>query len=125
MSDYYLDTIRRVADLPLFAAAKPPAQAHSATSKAAAADIAPSAGTLRARVLAFIQARGAEGATDEEIATGLGMAGNTARPRRVELVRGGFIEARGRRKTASGKSADVWVARGGVSRADIQKGERQ
>lgn len=112
MSDYYLDTIRRVADLPLFAAAKPPAQAHSETSRQAAVAIAPTSGTLRAKVLAFIQTRGAAGATDEEIAQALGLNPSTARPRRIELVRGGFIEKRGTRKTSSGRAADVWVARG-------------
>lgn len=111
MSDYYLDTARRLADLPLFAAAKPPAQAHSETSRQAAVAIAPTSGTLRAKVLAFIQTRGAAGATDEEIATALGLNPSTARPRRIELVRGGFIEKRGTRKTSSGRAADVWVAR--------------
>ena len=92
--------------LPLFAAA---AQRHSVTSKAAAADIAPAAGTLRAQVLAFIAARGAAGATDEEIATGLGMNPSTARPRRIELAARGLVVKEGTRKTASGRAADVWI----------------
>lgn len=108
MSDYWLDTAKRVADLPLFAAARPPAQAASPTSKAAAAEIAPSAGTLRARVLGFIQGRGAAGATDEEIAAGLGMNPSTARPRRIELAKAGLIVSSGVRETSSGRSAAVW-----------------
>ena len=92
--------------LPLFAAA---AQRHSDTSKAAAADIAPAAGTLRAQVLAFIDSRGAKGATDEEIAQGTGINPSTARPRRVELATRGLIVKAGTRKTASGRMADVWI----------------
>ena len=94
--------------LPLFRAAAP-AQQHSATSRAAAADIAPVAGTLRAQVLAFIAGRGAAVATDEEIATGLGMNPSTARPRRLELWRAGLIVKAGTRRTASNRAADVWT----------------
>lgn len=92
--------------LPLFAAAA--AQLHSTTSREAAAEIVPVAGGLRRRVLDFIQARGAAGATDEEIANGLGLNPSTARPRRVELVRAGLVAKAGTRKTASGRNADVW-----------------
>ena len=109
MSDYYLDVIKRVADLPLFAQpATPPAQAHSATSKAAADGIKLLAAGLRGRVLSFIDGRGAEGATDEEIAQGTGLNPSTARPRRVELATRGLIVKEGTRKTASGRAADVW-----------------
>ena len=108
MSDYYLDTIRRVADLPLFKAATPPAQKHSATSKAAADGIKLLAAGLRGKVLSFIDSRGEAGATDEEIAQGTGINPSTARPRRVELATRGLIVKSGTRKTASGRTADVW-----------------
>jgi hypothetical protein len=94
--------------LPLFAA-KPPAQVHSATSRAAADGIKLLAAGLRGRVLSYIDSRGAEGATDEEIATGTGINPSTARPRRVELANRGLVVKAGTRKTASGRSADVWT----------------
>jgi hypothetical protein len=97
------------ADLPLFKAATPPAQKHSATSKAAADGIKLLAAGLRGKVLSFIDSRGAEGATDEEISRATGINPSTARPRRVELVARGLIEKSGTRKTASGRRADVWV----------------
>ena len=110
MSDYYLDVIKRVADLPLFAQpATPPAQAHSATSKAAADGIKILAAGLRGRVLSFIDSCGERGATDEEISQATGINPSTARPRRVELATRGLITKNGTRKTASGRMADVWA----------------
>jgi hypothetical protein len=74
--------------------------------------IAPSAATLRERVLRFLQSRGAEGATDEEIQHRLFMPGNTERPRRRELEQAGQVYASGyNRVTASGRAAVVWRAR--------------
>ena len=74
--------------------------------------IEPAAATLRASVLAYVRQRGAQGATDAEIQTALGMSGDTERPRRQELERGGHIEASPRtRETASGRQAVVWVVR--------------
>ena len=68
----------------------------------------PASGTQRRAVLLFITDLG--GATDEEIQLGLGMNPSTQRPRRVELVEGGWIEDSGeRRKTRSGRSAVVWT----------------
>lgn len=89
--------------------ADPPAQQHSATSVAAAQAIRSNAQTLRARVLEYLQSRGETGATDEEIQAGLGMAQNTQRPRRVELVAGGLVIDSGKTwATASGRQATVW-----------------
>lgn len=79
------------------------------TSEAAAESVRVTAGTLRFEVLRFIQERGAQGATDEEIVDALGMAQNTERPRRRELVLLGCIEATGTRTTRSGRRAQVWV----------------
>lgn len=91
----------------------PPYQAHSNTSAAAAARIEPVAGTLRMVVLAeFKRHRG--GLTDEELVAVLSdrlypPSENTVRPRRVELVRHGWLRDSGRRRnTRSGRAAVVW-----------------
>jgi hypothetical protein len=93
---------------------RPPAQRHSATSKAAASAIEPKAGTLRGQVLACIRAAGLEGRTDEECQEVLGMNPSTQRPRRIELQGAGLIvPAPGvTRKTTSGRKAKVFVAIG-------------
>ncbi|MDF1551957.1 MAG: hypothetical protein P1P84_02790 [Deferrisomatales bacterium] len=87
------------------------AQEHSDTSRAAAVAIEVNAGTLRAAVLDYIRAVGPSGATDEEIQNRLAMRANTERPRRVELVEGGYVADSGRRRAgSSGYMATVWVA---------------
>jgi len=84
------------------------AQEHSDTSVAAAGAIEPTAATLRMAVLGVIAATG--GATDEEIQAALGLAGNTQRPRRVELCEAGRVVDSGvRRPTKSGRQAAVWI----------------
>ena len=89
-----------------------PYQSHSATSKAAALSAEPSSGTKRGLLLAFLRGRGATGATDEEMQFLVPMNPNTQRPRRVELVQGGFIEDSHRtRPTLGGDDAVVWVCR--------------
>lgn len=90
----------------------PPAQRHSETSVAAAAQIAGVAGRLQRAVYEYLRSRGAEGATDEEIQSALAMPASTERPRRVELVESGHCEDSGRtRLTRSGRKAVVWIAR--------------
>lgn len=85
---------------------------HPDTAKLAALRAAPRTGTARRRVLMTIANCGADGATDEEIQHSLGMNPSTQRPRRVELVQGGWIEDSGkRRRTLSGDQAIVWVIR--------------
>jgi hypothetical protein len=87
-------------DLPLF-------QAHSATSRAAAESIAPGAGTLRGIVLEWLRENGP--ATDETMQEELCMGPSTQRPRRVELVRAGFVRDSGRTAvTRSGRQATLW-----------------
>lgn len=79
------------------------------TERAAAELVTPRTGTQRARVLDYIGEAGQRGATDEEVAAGLGMLANTERPRRVELEEGGWVRDSGRRRdTASGTAAVVW-----------------
>lgn len=85
-------------------------QRHSDTSHAAAERIEPAADTLRAEVYSWIVRNGLYGSTDEETAEALSMAGNTQRPRRVELMDGGHVVDSGRRrKTRSGRNAVVWI----------------
>jgi hypothetical protein len=102
--------------LDLFAVAarkkeSPPYQVHNETSRLAAQSIAPAAGTLRARVLAVIEAAPG-GLTDEEGMTASGIGPSTYRPRRVELWEAGLVHQAGTRLTRSGRSAQVWVAAG-------------
>ena len=86
------------------------AQAHSPTSREAAKRIAPSTATLRDQVLAFLQDRAEEGATDEEIQVGLNLNPSTERPRRIELVEAGFVSDSGTtRPTVAGRKAVVWM----------------
>lgn len=97
----------------LFADYEPdaPFQAHSPTSADAATEIQPRTETLRRAVLAFLQQRGDEGASDEEIQEALAMNPSTQRPRRIELVTMGLVRDSGRtRPTRSGRAAVVWVA---------------
>jgi hypothetical protein len=90
---------------------EPPCQRHSVTSREAADAIKPDASELRRRVLAYLRGRGEDGATDEEMQTGIPMVPNTQRPRRVELVEMGSVVDSGRkRRTRSGRNAVVWVS---------------
>ena len=88
----------------------PPAQQHSQTSIAAARSIADRVNRLQAEILAFLRER-PDGATDDDMQAELGMQGSTQRPRRIELVAKGLVQAAPeRRKTKSGRLATVWVA---------------
>jgi hypothetical protein len=101
-----------LSSLPLFQrpAPSPPYQVHNETSRTAAQSIAPAAGTLRARVLAVIEAAPG-GLTDEEGCERTGMNPSTWRPRRGELEKGGFIRDSGRtRKSTAGRDMVVWAA---------------
>ncbi|MFO1003301.1 MAG: hypothetical protein U0936_23450 [Planctomycetaceae bacterium] len=63
------------------------------------------------RVLDFIAKQGERGATDKEIQTGLGMDGNSQRPRRVWLREQGFIQAKGHPEDITIRDGStVWVA---------------
>lgn len=88
---------------------EPPAQRHSATSRAAAERIKDDTPTLREMVRCYIRDHGP--VTDEQIAFGLAMNPSTARPRRIELVAEGLVRAHYEAgKTSSGRSATLWVA---------------
>jgi hypothetical protein len=110
MSDYYLDTAARVADLPLFAQRAPSARG-SVTSAQAADSLGPATlNALQRRVLALLAAT-PDGLTDEEMQRLLGMNPSTQRPRRIELARRGLVVEAGTRRTASGRMAAVWRVR--------------
>lgn len=88
-----------------------PHQAHSDTSRAAAASSLPGARTARERVYWTVCAS-AQGLTDEEIQLQLAMNPSTQRPRRVELLEAGLIEDSGSTRTVrSGLEAVVWRQR--------------
>ncbi len=82
----------------------------TATSIAAAESIAASADTLRDCIHAYIAGRG-DGATADEIERDLAIAGNTVRPRLIELRRGERVfDSFTTRPTRSGRKAIVWLA---------------
>ena len=100
MSDYYSDP---TATLPLFNQ-RPP----STTSAQAARSLSPATlNAMQRRLLELLTATPA-GLTDEEMQRRLAMNPSTQRPRRGELAEMGLVVRAGTRKTASGRSADVW-----------------
>lgn len=106
MSDYYLDTAARIADLPLFSQRAP--SNGTITSAQAADSLGPATlNAMQRRVLELLQATPG-GLTDEEMYTRLGMNPSTQRPRRIELARRGLVVEAGTRRTASGRMATVW-----------------
>ncbi len=89
----------------------PPAVGTSATSRAAASAIGPTARSLREKLLAAYIDAGPAGLTDTEAEARTGIVGNTLRPRRGELARTGLIVRTNRtRKTPAGRKAAVWTA---------------
>lgn len=94
-------------DLPLWMTTAP--HNGTRTSRDSASEIRPHSTRLRAVVLAYVVSRGAEGATAEEVERATGLAGNTVRPRLVELRESGCIEDSGvTRRTAAGRKAVAW-----------------
>ena len=87
-----------------------PAFIHpSQTSQDASISILPRQTTLQQKVFKAIE--DSDGLTDEQIAEVTGLAPNTARPRRIELVNAGKIESTETRPTKSGRQAQVWTAK--------------
>lgn len=81
------------------------------TSRQAAEQIAPRAGTLREKALICIQQSGSYGMTADEVAAKLGIDRLAIRPRLSELARMGLIRDTGRtHPNASGKQAVCWSA---------------
>jgi hypothetical protein len=80
------------------------------TTKAAALKVLPRTGTQRAEVLDAIIGAGVSGMTDAELQRSLTMNPNTERPRRVELVEGGWITDSGQRRVSAGADLSiVWA----------------
>lgn len=89
----------------------PPHQRHSETSRDSALLAKPKFPATMGAVLERLLARGARGATDEELQLALGMSGNTERPARVTLTARGMVADSGTtRKTLAGRNAVVWIA---------------
>jgi hypothetical protein len=85
------------------------AQEHSETSRLAAAAIEPHRANLQRRVYDAIVGNG--GLTAQEIEKATGLAGNTVRPRIVELVKAGsVIDSGTTRLTRSRRKAVVWIS---------------
>jgi hypothetical protein len=87
-----------------------PFQRHSETSRDAAEQALPSAGTQRRAVYDALL-RHARGLTDEQQQELLRMNPSTQRPRRIELVATGrVIDSGETRPTRSGRKAVIWKA---------------
>jgi hypothetical protein len=82
---------------------------HPDTSAKAAAAIAPKSGTQRSAILTELLAA-PFGLTDPEIAEATGIAMNSVRPRRVELVEGEWAEDSGRVRMIHGHEHTAWQA---------------
>lgn len=81
---------------------------HPDTSFTAAARVLGKTGSGRRRVLAALMSGDL---TDEQMQSLLRMSPNTQRPRRVELVDHGYVQATGeRRQSISGARSIVWTA---------------
>jgi len=102
MSDYYLDTASRVADLPLFRSADP------VTSQIAGAMAREFRGDHERRIL---EALAAGPGTKDEIASRCGLTEQQVARRMHRLARAGLAEATGTtRPSASGRPESVWKA---------------
>jgi hypothetical protein len=78
------------------------------TSFAASVYVKPRTGTQRELVWRHLQQVGPR--TDVELQDELGLVPNSERPRRVELVEGGFVADSGVRKKHHGEDHIVWMA---------------
>lgn len=89
-------------------------EATRATSQDAARKVS-NCDADRRRLLAYIRDR-EHGATDDEMQQALGMAGDSQRPRRIELARAGCIEGREgmTRATRAGRPAVIWYFKKGL-----------
>lgn len=72
----------------------------------------PAAQHARKRALAAFEEAGDHGLTDDELERASGLGPNTARPRRIDLLKAGAIVDSGeKRKTRRGHAATVWRIR--------------
>jgi hypothetical protein len=104
-----LDAFARTMQTAVDAPAAKVRRDHPSTSHAAAAHVLGRSGSMRRRVFALLTEH-PEGLTDEQIQQWLEMNPSSERPRRVELVDAGLVQASGRqRRISSGLLATVWV----------------
>lgn len=104
MSDYYLDVVTRLADLPLFAAAA--RRGDPVTSHAAGAAAREFAGDHERRI---VQALAQGPGNKDEIAERTGLSEQQVIRRIHTLVRRGMVADTGiTRSTATGRMATVW-----------------
>ena len=82
------------------------------TSKRAALHVLGKTGNQRRKVLQYLIDYGP--ATDEEMQEGLRIEGNSQRPRRGELVSGGFVKHSGKVKVLHGEECIIWEVAPGV-----------
>ena len=95
----------------LFDDDRPPFVHGSTTSEQAAEEIGKVTGHLRLMVFDLL-CEYVRGLTDHQMQEILGMNPSTQRPRRIELVRQGWvIDSGDRRQTPSGRQAVVWKLR--------------
>ena len=68
-------------------------------------------GSINRTVYAYIESRGVDGATDQEVESVTRIDGNSVRPSRGSLVKQGLVFDSGRtRPNAKGNSCIVWIA---------------
>lgn len=80
------------------------------TSLEAALKKHPTIGPSQRKVYEAIKESGSDGLTDRQIQRLIGMAGDTQRPRRLELLKAGLIEESGTRML-DGRRSVVWRAK--------------
>lgn len=78
------------------------------TSQIAAASMRKCSGPMQMRIARYIGARGPAGANYDEVVATLKIEKPTAAGRLNDLSEAGFIEARGKRKTRSGRPAKIY-----------------
>ena len=81
------------------------------TSLEALLFVEPHIGTINRAVYSFIESRGLDGATDQEVESVTRIDGNSVRPSRGSLVKQGLVFDSGRtRPNAKGNNCIVWIA---------------
>lgn len=109
-------------------------QGGHATSASALDLVAPKVGTQRARLLHVFQINRArhdgnsggwsDGLTDVQLARRTGMAANSVRPRRVELVDAGWLQASKATRKHNGRDHTVWSLTD-AARERLQNGDTE
>ena len=84
---------------------------YQRTSRSALLAVEPHIGSINRAIYAYIESRGLDGATDQEVEQVTRIDGNSVRPSRGSLVKQGLVFDSGRtRPNAKGNNCIVWVA---------------